>query len=905
MPEPDSKLSRLLNDQLSMQDILPAHAAARLRPLKIVHLCWMDAAGAGGAACRLHNGLRAIGADSTMIVLHKLSADPSLLIPPMQYSGNILECSARSSEGTKAIIKNDRRWALLVSQYPGRPKTAELFTDPFADLRPRFVREIVDADIVNFHWVAGMVDFPTLPAELSGKPIVWTMHDMNPFTGGCHYSDGCEKYCESCGKCPNLGSQRDEDASRYFHKIKAQAFSGLDIHPVSPSRWLAGCSEKSSILKKFKHRVIPNGIPTSLFRPHGRNQLRERYSIAPGARFVLFGAASITIERKGFRYLREALSMMAADSACGNIALGVFGSTPDNSGFDGLPFPVTSFGHVSDQALLAEIYSAADVYVLPTLADNLPNTLIEAMACGCPAVAFETGGIPDIIEHKKTGWIAAQRDVQGLVDGIKWVLYGDVPREKLASICRKTAVERYDEIVQARAYLQLYRECAQPLIQALDLTIKGDEACTTGDTQKARDYFDKALSAYPKLSRPSHSLGMTFLKENDTERAIAAFTRALDANPSNRDSAIRLCECLIAAGNPQKAANTARLFLDGNPVDSEVQNVLARSQAAILDTSLSSAVIDTTGYIKRPVKISAVVAAALDSEFVIETVQDLLGQEPGTNMEILVVSTATGPEDYSFLENMMRKAGNIRCIVPPEPQGIYQAINLGVRMSSGQFCIAVICGDRLAPDCISGLAGALSSDEHAAASYGDSRLTDMPHQNPENHAPSLFHDGFIAWKPFSFDMLIEEYGLGPHVMWRRSLNDTIGYFDFLFDSGADQDLWMRFARNYRLVHIESVTGLLWLNELSKNRFTRTLRQFPHIRQKYKLFPQKPFSPDACGNLSPQLAAANKALDEIILLVENGKNREALELYEQTKQLFEFYPEHVRIKTLVGQLRKKV
>jgi glycosyltransferase involved in cell wall biosynthesis len=901
----DSLLSNLLSENLSYNEILSQSTGLTTENgIKVVHLCWMDSAGAGGAAYRLHNGLRTIGVDSKMIVLFSMSRDPTVLIPPLSYDGNIQPSISQSSFGAMSIVRNDRRWSLLASQYPSRRKNSELFTDPFADLRPEFIKEIREADIVNLHWVAGMIDYPTFDRALAGKIIVWTMHDMNPFTGGCHYSDQCEKYCDSCGACPNLNSSSDEDISRYFHRIKFRAFAHRRIFPVSPSRWLAQCSQKSSLLGNFPHKVIPNGFPTSVFVPGGRQQIRARYFIEPSSRLVLFGAASISIERKGFRYLREALEKLFLEKLDFKIVLGIFGAAVDDSVLKNLPFPVVCFGHISEQKILAQIYSAADVYVLPTLADNLPNTLIEAMSCGCPSVAFNTGGVPDIIQHRQNGWLAEPRDVQGLTEGIKWVLSESFNKPELSEKLRRTSVEKFDEKVQAESYRSYYIEIIKSVGLEKQLCKKADTAFTSG-------YYAEAESIYLKIpadsifsSHANYNLGRIFSEKHNISKAVEHLKLANTSNPSDIEIIKKLVECLIEEGNFSEAADTVSVYLDHNPVNTEMLQLFAHAQKKHIQDLYSSSFTRQNGFKKSDSRITVIISVSHSGIFLEDLLNDLKMQTFSDKLQIIITSTSSDKNQFDFLENQIISEKNIRFIIPSNPVGFYQSLNLGLYLTGTPYCFICSCGDRLVPDCIETLAGTLDNSNSAAV-FGNTILTDSHCRDISNYTSSEFGNGLLDRSLIHGNLLFEEYGLSPHVMWRRELNNEYGLFDQRYQAGADQDMWIKFARKKQLTHVPVTTGLVWLDEkLIKTRFTRTLRQFASVRQKYRLFP---FSANGSINITQdeqKLLEANKILEEIIRLAEKGKNAEIFKLYDSSKKLFECLPESRKIHELVEKLRIK-
>ncbi|MDP4114572.1 MAG: glycosyltransferase [Bacteroidota bacterium] len=342
----------------------------------------------------------------------------------------------------------------MLSQYAQRPVGTELFTDTTSVASFSLVKEIQEADIINFHWVSGMLDFPNLPAALKGKKIIWTLHDMNPFTGGCHYTGDCKKFEEVCNSCIQLGSEEYNDLSHKNFLTKNNAFSQIQISIVTPSKWLGIQAAKSNLFKNFKVTTIPYGLPLQTFKNHSKLGLRKEFNIPSTHKIILFGADYVTNKRKGFGLLIEALDELY-QNGIKDILLGVFGVLGENT-IDESKFPVIKFGPISSEDTLSQIYSMADVFVVPSLEDNLPNTVLESLACGTPVVGFNIGGIPDMVKHKETGYLAEKGDVKDLANGIKWVL-NSKKYNKISKACRKVAEEKYDLSIQANSYIDLYK----------------------------------------------------------------------------------------------------------------------------------------------------------------------------------------------------------------------------------------------------------------------------------------------------------------------------------------------------------------------------------------------------------------------------------------------------------------
>ena len=426
---------------------------------RVVHLCTLDQGGAGIAAYRLHRGLLNIGVASTMLVLNKTIADPSIKVLPAEPCCQPTSCIKMDSYRSVRWIKNMRRWNTLHKMYPHRPPQQEFFTDIFSELRLDTIKEITEADIINLHWVAGLIDYPNANQWLKDKTVVWTLHDMNPFTGGCHFAGNCDRYRENCGACPQLGSQDLNDHSRQFWESKQFAYRSKRFQIVAPSEWLRRCATESKLFANCPNRVIHNGIPAEIFRPVDKAQARQKLGLSEHADILLFGADSVGNARKGFKYLCEAIRRIKPrknDDALlltfGHIPMGL--QVPDN-------FPVQNLGHIADSEQLVRIYNAADLFIIPSLADNLPNTAVEAIACGVPVVGFNSGGIPDIIDHHKTGYLAKPGDVNSLKDGIEWVLKTKSEGVDFSKNCRRRALEKFSQAEQAKAYAGLYRELMQ------------------------------------------------------------------------------------------------------------------------------------------------------------------------------------------------------------------------------------------------------------------------------------------------------------------------------------------------------------------------------------------------------------------------------------------------------------
>lgn len=320
---------------------------------------------------------------------------------------------------------------------------------------------VQQADVLHLHWInQGFLSLTGIKNLAGlGKPMIWTLHDMWAFTGGCHYSRGCDRYKDACCQCPYLRHPATNDFSNRLWRRK-KALYPADIQFVTCSEWLADVARSSGLLQGFPIRAIPNPIDTSVFSPRSaeeREVFRVSKNISPGAFVLLFVAMNVQETRKGFIFLLEALHHLRAQSPDIQIEIVVLGKSEPET-LESLPYPVHALGMVQDPAELARAYGSADVFVIPSLEDNLPNTVMESLACGTPVVGFNTGGIPEMVGHGKEGFIAAQGDSMGLANGISTVLMGETALPDYRKAARAKVELHYSNDRVAERYIALYQE---------------------------------------------------------------------------------------------------------------------------------------------------------------------------------------------------------------------------------------------------------------------------------------------------------------------------------------------------------------------------------------------------------------------------------------------------------------
>lgn len=328
--------------------------------------------------------------------------------------------------------------------------------------------QLPPADLYHLHWTADLVDFRMLPALARRAPVVWTFHDMNPFTGGCHYDEGCGRFATACGQCPQLASADPQDVSARVLRRKLRTLAAVPadrLTVIAPSRWMARESRRSRVFGRFDARVLPNGIDLEIFSPApDRAAVRRRLGLTPDDRVVLFVADVLNDVRKGWAELERALTEVAHLPSLRVLTLGQ-GDTQHMVGPSYL-----HLGQLHDAAAIRDAYIAADLFVIPSLQDNFPNTVLESLACGTPVVGFAAGGIVDAVEEGVCGSLAPVGDTAALAAHITALLTDDARRTAMGQAGRVRAVRLYGLETQAAACLELYRE----------LLARGRDVHTTG-----------------------------------------------------------------------------------------------------------------------------------------------------------------------------------------------------------------------------------------------------------------------------------------------------------------------------------------------------------------------------------------------------------------------------------------
>ena len=317
---------------------------------------------------------------------------------------------------------------------------------------------VLEADVIHLHWInQGFLSLGGLDDLLAtGKPIVWTMHDMWPMTGICHHARDCSRFEQQCGCCFFLNSRNENDLSvRIFRRKSRLPLSRIRF--VGCSRWLVARARKSALLRQMSVVDIPNPIDLVFWKKQTPAECRRRFSLPGDRKLILFAAVKPTDRRKGIDYLIDSLKIYADrhPEECDQIGLVVMGHW-DLQLNENFVYPVYSIGYLSDEKQIRDLYSAVDLFVIPSLEENLPNTIMEAMACECPSVGFDVGGIPEMIDSGVTGYVARYRSAEDFSDGIYRVFHSDYRQMGLAA--RKKAERFYSDRIVGDRYYSLYEQ---------------------------------------------------------------------------------------------------------------------------------------------------------------------------------------------------------------------------------------------------------------------------------------------------------------------------------------------------------------------------------------------------------------------------------------------------------------
>jgi glycosyltransferase involved in cell wall biosynthesis len=373
---------------LNFDDLRPL--TANLPPIAL--LCSIDYGGPGAGSVELLRSLRAAGADADMLCIEQ------------KYHAEGVETATVHGKSAKTLWLGLQASALR--DYSSRPHGYEAFSSNKSAINLADYEMVKRAGLVHLRWIPGLVGFPRSLNALQDKPLVWTLHNMSPFTGGCHCTAGCDKFITGgCAKCPQLGEpSSDKDLAGEGFAAKRAGYAGLKLLVAPVSRWIGDCARQSVLMRDFPQATTPNSIDTNIFSPLPRRQSRAVFGLPPDRKIIVFSAWDIRRRNKGIHILLRALNLSASRRLAQKPLLLIVGEASEKMSLQGHDCCFTGF--IEDKAKLAAAYSAADLYVSPSFQDAFGRTTAEAQACGTPGIGFYNTGAEDIIRHGITGYLA-------------------------------------------------------------------------------------------------------------------------------------------------------------------------------------------------------------------------------------------------------------------------------------------------------------------------------------------------------------------------------------------------------------------------------------------------------------------------------------------------------------------
>lgn len=412
--------------------------------MKILHIARMDL-GVGGAmraTYGIHKALLKRGMDSKLLVFKKFSDDPTVI----QY---------RAKPGTiPAIKRKAREWQINLEYKWAKRRISKL--EGFEDERSKYYQNIneniVDADIIHLYWTAGSLDFKKFFSLYKDKKIVWRLSGMQPFTGGCNFSLGCDHFQKECGYCPHLNSNTKKDITYKSFKRKKEIYDSIpqnNLHFVPVCNWMAEYKEKSPLISRFNHTVINTGVNTSIFYPLNKQWVKTMLGIPMNKKAIVTVSRTYNTKKKGMDHMSSALDQLNNPDDYFLITIGELHHRLSKN------VSSLNLGKITNNELLNIGYNAGDVFVLPSVEDNLPNTGLEALACGLPLIVFPVEGVTDFVEHGKNGIIVNQVNAKELAKGIESIFI-KYDLDAMGKKSQEKALNQFSMETQINKYIELY-----------------------------------------------------------------------------------------------------------------------------------------------------------------------------------------------------------------------------------------------------------------------------------------------------------------------------------------------------------------------------------------------------------------------------------------------------------------
>ena len=799
--------------------------------------------GAAIAGYRLFKGLEAVQTKVKMIPF----CDPT---NPENACFNWVQTSNmdryKISSNTKRLkVRSKSDWLEIVS--------AALATDS-----PQIINIHNIHEAIHYHGVP----FDVLDLMAKNSYIVFTLHDMWLFTGRCAYNGGCKKFVDhSCNEtCPTptvYPQAHPKDISGLLRwKID---FFKRNPHAVivTPSNWLEKQARKS-YLREHRIEVIPYGIDTSIFCPDSdRDGLRRSIGIPERSCVLLISAANLSDRRKGALLLLKALSNIKDELMV--LTVGKSDIQPD------LPENIKfyNYGYVNSPEEMAFAYTIADLFICPSLEDNLPCVLIESISCGTPCIGFNIGGVPEIIRPKKTGWIVPEVTPESLSKLITDLLKDPGKISDLRPSCREVAKKEYALNIQAERYLKLYQEligqdsntlrlpCGRKNNREDHLESKFKEIkkyIDIGEIESANLRLEKLVEIYPDFATGHNDLGVLAYKEGMKDEAFKHYSAAVKLQPENIvflknladyyyvelgkiEEAMQLyvkvlriepkdIETLLFVGTLcvslekfSEAKNFYERIIEIDPDHEEARNFIERlkrklseitrkqndEEKPLVNDLKNLNDIDSDKYL-----VSAIVSTYNAEKFIRGCLDDLESQTIADRLEIIVINSGSTESEEAIVREFQTKYENIKYIRSDKRETVYAAWNRGIKAATGKYTTNANTDDRHRKDAYEIMVKTLEKHQSVSLVYADVIITEKENETLDKCSPV----GYFRWLNWNRDDLLDKgCFMGPQPMWRREIHKEYGYFDESFVTSGDYEFWLRISQTKEFLHIPEILGL--------------------------------------------------------------------------------------------------
>ncbi|MDD2707180.1 MAG: glycosyltransferase [Verrucomicrobiae bacterium] len=718
------------------------------KPLSIVHI--NECIGSGGAAkvaVRLMNAQRARGHRALMLVARRTLQDPfSRDFDPQPDLRLQSYCQA---------------YGQLFYEYQGSHRL---------DLMP----EVQAADVVHLHNLHERYFNPYSLLLLSRqKPVVWTLHDMQSFTGHCAHSYTCEKWRTGCGGCPDLNiyPALPIDTTAQLWKDKRWIYEEAGFHVVTPSAWLAKKAE-AGILGGHGIEVICNGVDAGIFKPYPKDEVRRRARLPENSLLVGCVASGGVLANpwKGGEYMLAAMKALR-ERMPGALFLNIGAGEPS------APEGIINIPNIADESTLAALLSALDIFLFTSTAENCPLSVLETLSCGIPVVTFATGGTPELVRDGVDGRVVEYKNVAALSEALIQLAHDSESRRRFGANAREGAVARFDQQMLAGRYEEVYSR------------IIADAAKKTGQKRRL------PLKKIPAVIK--------------TPAFLDAVKRLQDGEAAVLDGGLCADEWMGVYAKVESLRETGRFDKALQAAEKMAAKHPEEPGLALMSSRLKEC-LDKSSEEQGRYRVSAIVSVYNSERFIEGCLKDLTDQTlyADGRMEIVLVNSASPQNEHAYIENFRKNHPHIQYVRTEQRETLYQAWNRGIRMAQGRYVTNANTDDRHRKDALEIMARTLDQNPEVALVYGDLLITYYEGQTFDHHICC----GYSLRPDYQPEIMLSGCHMGPQPMWRRSLHEEIGWFCDDLKSAGDYEFWCRIALKHPLKHIPQFLGLYLENQ---------------------------------------------------------------------------------------------